>query len=206
MKKQMYYKFNLYLKGVFLVGFMAVTMYYSNYNVNNSLVDIQKAVNKEVNAGLPLEAFNVKLSQELDIEDRKYVSGVVNDSFAVIELKKGINNYKIDHMSYGTDLFEIKFFSKAKNNYIVAQCKSSEEKIAYIKFNIDDEDYRIDMKNEGDFFMGYCKSEEPIKNVGYILKDLKFFNNDDEDVTDKVELTKLEDSLSNLMSRKVVIK
>lgn len=207
MNKMTYNKYFLCLKGIALLVVILGIMYYSKYSIGDSLNHIENSINQEVNKGFLEDVHDVEIMHGVDVEDKKYVCGLIDDNFAIAELTKGKNNfYSIDKLSYGTSFLEINTYTKDNENYLIAQCINSEFEISYITINVNDETYRIDLQRNGQYYGGYCKIKDEIKDKYNEISDVRFFDDNDLDITEEIPLSKGTDEVTGLVSRQVVVK
>lgn len=165
---------------VVCIGFV---LYSEKYTVINDKKQLEDNIIRFINRP-SIVANNIDIKQELNLDNKKYVLFVINNSLGKAELTKGFNNkYKIETTEYGSVFYTDEINRTNKGKYFIILGKNYEDKIAYIKILLDAKEYKISIPKQ-EYFIVNCAV--PIETQQEFVggNSIKFYSNNDIDITE----------------------
>lgn len=131
-------------------------------------------------------ANSIDIKQELNIDNKKFVFFVINDTLGDAELTKGINNkYKIDTTGYGSGSFRDEIIKTNKGKYLILKGKNYDNKIAYVRVLLENKEYKITIPQQG-YYMVYCSVPSETERTFLDINSIKFYNKNDADISAEI--------------------
>lgn len=180
MKK--FLKVLLFLIVILSIGFV----YYSKvYKIKNDIEVVKNGLIKLMNRSTVIIK-DIDVKEELNIDNKKYVFFIINNKLGDAELTKGINNkYKINTVGYGSGSLRDEISKTNKGKYLILKGKNVDNKIAYIKLLLGDNEYKINIP-EKEYYMVYCSVPNETERTFLDINNVKFYNESDNDITDDI--------------------
>jgi hypothetical protein len=168
---------------IILTGYMVISEYAKTYSIPDDRQAITNKIQIATSKFKPVPS-NIDIKQIVDIENEKHVL-FVNDKFEGIGnaiLTKGLNGkFKMDGISWGSDIFEYHVNKIKDNKYLVAYGRNYDRKIEYIKVILDGKKYRMDIPNQ-DYFIVFCSVSENSKST-LSSSAINIYGKNDKDLT-----------------------
>ena len=127
----------------------------------------------------------IEIKQELNLDNKKYVLFVINNSLGRAEFTKGFNNkYEIDGAGYGGGSYYCaEVFKTNKGKYLIMTGVNYNMKIAYSKVLLEGNEYKISIPQQ-EYFIAY--SAVPIETISTHPDPqfTKLYDKNDTDITD----------------------
>lgn len=168
-----------------IVACIGFVLYSAKYTVINDKKQLEDNIIRFINRP-SVVANNIDIKQELNLDNKKYVLFVINNSLGEAELTKGFNNkYKIETTGYGSGFYRDEINKTNRGKYLIISGKNYENKIAYIKILLDDKEYKISIPKQ-EYFIVNCAV--PIETQQEFVggNSIKFYNNNDIDITEEM--------------------
>lgn len=169
---------------VLIILCLGLFFYSGTYTIRNDRKQISENILLFINIGT-VKSNSIDIKEELNIDNRRYVLFVINNSLGMAELIKGLNNrYKIESTRHGSGFFHHEIIKTNKGKYLILEGKNYNAKIAYIKALLDNKEYKIVIPKQ-EYFMVY--SEVPVETQSkYLdLNNIEFYDSKDIDITDE---------------------
>ena len=172
----------MFLIVILSIGFV----YYSKvYKIKNDIEVVKNGLIKLMNRSTVIIK-DIDVKEELNIDNKKYVFFIINNKLGDAELTKGINNkYKINTVGYGSGSLRDEISKTNKGKYLILKGKNVDNKIAYIKLLLDDNEYKINIP-EKEYYMVYCSVPNETERTFLDINNVKFYNESDNDITDDI--------------------
>lgn len=164
---------------------LGYVLYSAPYTIKDNKDDLSNSILNfnNINKRTPFKVINI--NQELDIDNKKYVLCSVDDSLSFTELSKGINNkYKIEYTEDGLTLCSCTVTQTNKAKYLLLRLSNINTEIKYAKILLDNTEYTIDFPKNS--YMTYCKLTSNTEATHLETENIRFFNDDDVEITDKI--------------------
>jgi hypothetical protein len=130
---------------------------------------------------------NIDIKEELNLDNKKYILYIIDNTLGNAELTKGFNNkYKIETIGSGSSyLFIPEIYKTNKGKYLILKGKNPDMKIVYAKVSVDNKEYRISIPKKT-YFLVYCAVPIKTEIIYPDANNLKLYNNDDVDITNEM--------------------
>lgn len=173
------FKFLLFVIVIVCIGFA----YYSKtYAIKNDKEVIKNRLIQFINRSTVI-ANNIDIKQELNIDNKKFVFFVINDTLGDSELTKGINNkYKINTTGYGGGPFRDEIIKTNRGKYLILKGKNFDNKISYVRVLLENKEYKINIPKQ-EYYMVYCSVPSETQMTFLDINRIKFYNKNDADIT-----------------------
>ena len=126
---------------------------------------------------------NIDIKHELNIDNKKFVFFVINDTLGDAELTKGINNkYRIDTTGYANGSFRDEIVKTNKGKYLVLNGKNYDNKISYVRVLLENKEYKITIPKQ-EYYMVYCSVPSETERTFLDINSIRFYNENDTDIT-----------------------
>ncbi|MCB2356917.1 hypothetical protein [Clostridium estertheticum] len=130
---------------------------------------------------------NIDIKEELNLDNKKYILYIIDNTLGNAELTKGLNNkYKIETTGSGSSYFFIpEIYKTNKGKYLILKGKNPDMKIVYAKVLVDNKEYRINIPKKT-YFLVYCAVPIKTQIVYPDANNLKLYNKNDVDITNEM--------------------
>ena len=130
---------------------------------------------------------NIDIKQELNLDNKKYILYIIDNTLGYAELTKGLNNkYKIETTGSGSSYFFIpEIYKTNKGKYLILKGKNPDMKIVYTKVTLENKEYKISIPKQA-YFMVYCAVPIKTQIVYPDTNNLKLYNKNDVDITNEI--------------------
>jgi hypothetical protein len=130
-------------------------------------------------------ANNIDIKQELNLDNKKYILFMTNNTLGDAELTKGLNSkYKIEAIGGGGASFRYKIYKTNKGKYLILKGKNPNTKITYTKVTLENKEYKISIPQQ-EYFIVYCTVPSETQSIYPKTKNIKFYDKNDIDITDE---------------------
>lgn len=173
----------LTLLGMLLVVCLVFISYSEKYTITEDKKELEDHILRFINR--PTVVYdNIKIEQELDLDNKKYVFFVINKSLGDAELTKGFNNkFKIESVGYNFSSLKVDINKTNSGKYLILRGKKYDNRIAYAKILFENNEYKIDIPQQ-EYFMAYCSVPSETQSVIVEFNKIKFYDVNDVDITE----------------------
>lgn len=173
------------LIGLLIVFCIVLCEYLSKYTIKNDKNQIEANIVNFINRPTVV-ANNIDIVQDLNLDNKKYILFKINDILGEAELTKGLNKkYKIENVGYGSACFKYEIFKTNKGKYLILKGKNFNNKIAYIKVQLDGKEYKIIIPKQ-EYFIAYCAVPDDTQRIYPESDKIKSYNVNDVDITNEM--------------------
>lgn len=152
------------------------------YTITSEKSQLENAILQRINRPT-IETKSIEIIQELNLDNKKYVIIEFDGNKGYAEFTEGRNNkYKIGEVRYGTSVFTSEIKETNKGKYIIIICKNQNHKAQFTKVQLDNKEYKIDI-SQGEYGIAYCKVPNRTHVLFIGIKDIKFYNKNNIDIT-----------------------
>ncbi len=171
------------LLGILLVVCLGYISYSEKYTITEDTKELEENILNFINR--PAVVYdNIKIEQELDLDNKKYVFFVINKSLGDAELTKGPNNkFKIESVGYNFSFLKVDINKTNKGKYLILRGKKYDNRIAYAKILFENNEYKIDIPQQ-EYFMVYCSVPSETQSIIVEFDKIKFYDVNDVDITE----------------------
>ncbi|MBZ9637702.1 hypothetical protein [Clostridium sp. FP1] len=130
----------------------------------------------------------IDIKQELNLDNKKYILFIFNNTCGEAELTKGLTNkYKIESIRYGSSstYFNDEIYKTNKGKYLIMTGENPDMKIIYARVTLDNKEYKISIPHQ-EYFISYCAIPIDTQLVYPSFNNTKLYNKNDADITDKI--------------------
>lgn len=168
---------------IILVVMSLLLLNYSNqFTISDDTYQLQENLKVFINRTSEITN-NVEIKQSVEINNKKYVLFIMNDSMGFAVLTKGFNNkYKIYSAEYGgSGLFKGYIYKTNKAKYLIIYGRNDNMKINYVKVYLENKEYKINVPKE-EYYLVYSKIPDEIKITFPDINNYKFYDTNDEKI------------------------
>lgn len=170
---------------VLIIVCIVFTSYLKNYTITDSKKELENSIMHFINRPTVITN-SIVIKQELNLDNKKYILFMINNTLGDAELTKGLNSkYKIKSTEHGSGYFKYEIYKTNKGKYLILKGKNYDMKIAYAKVLIDNKQYKITIPQQ-EYFIAYCSVPEETQCVYPGLNNIKLFNKNDTNITDEM--------------------
>ncbi len=168
-----------------IIACIVFISYSTTYRITDNKKQLENNILQFINR--PTVIYNnIDIKQELNLDNKKYILFVINNTLGGAELTKGLNNkYKIEFIRHGSSYFRHEINKTNKGKYLIIKGKNYDLKIAYAKALLDNKEYKISIPQQ-EYFMVYCPVPIETQRVNLAYNYIKLFNKNDVDITDEM--------------------
>lgn len=167
---------------VIVIVFIGFAYCSKTYAIKNDKEVIKNRLIQFINRPTVI-ANNIDINQELNIDNKKFVSFIINDTLGDAKLTKGINNkYKIDTAGYGGTSFRGEIIKTNKGKYLILKGKNYDNKISYVRVLLENKEYKINIPKQ-EYYMVYCSVPSETEMTSLDINSIKFYNENEADIT-----------------------
>lgn len=182
MKKKL---LNLILIAIILIILIVAISYSSSYNITNDVSIIENNIKRIINK----HNEDIEIKEELNLYNKKYILLTIDNYLGEAVLKRGVNGkLKIESVTYGTNFFKHNIYKTDNGKYMVLKGINPEMKIHYIRVVLDSKEYIIDIPQDNEYFIAYCKVPNNTLNEYIEIDKVTFFDKNYIDITSEVSL------------------
>ena len=166
-----------------IIAAIILVSYSKKYTITDNKEQLEDNIKQFINRP-DIVTDNIEIKQELNLDNKKYVLFMINNSLGMAEVTKGFNNkYKIDFTEYGGGYFRDRVIDTNKGKYLTLAGKNYNMKIAYSKVLFEGKEYKISIPQQ-EYFISY--SAVPIETISTFpaTQDIKLYDKDGTDITD----------------------
>lgn len=179
MKKKL---INLILIGIILIILVVAISYSSSYNISNDVSSTENNIKTLINK-------DIEIKRELNLYNKKYLLLKIDNYLGEAVLKKGVNDkFKIESVTYGTNFFRHNIYKTNNGKYIVLKGINPKMEIHYIRVVLDSKEYIIDIPQDNEYFIAYCKVPNNTLSEYIEIDKVTFFDKNHSDITREVSL------------------
>ena len=156
--------------------------YINRFTISDNTYQLQENITAFIDR--PLKATNyVDIKQSVEIDNKKYVLFIRNNSLGSAVLTKGFNNkYKIYSAEYGgSGLFRGYIYKTNKAKYLIIYGKNDKSKINYVKVLLEDKEYIINIPKQ-EYYIVYSKVPYESKITFPDINNYKFYDANDVEI------------------------
>lgn len=157
-----------------------LALYLNSYNIPDKIPQLEKSIKTFINT------FNstLEIKYQLDLDNKKYILFLNNDSLGYSELTKGFNNkYKIETVTCCNILLRGDVCKTNKGKYIVLKGKNTNNEISYIKLYLNNTEYLITIPSNQEYFISYLKVPNSTDDVYIDFNKINIFNKNNINIT-----------------------
>lgn len=168
--------------GVLGIAYMG---YAKKYSIEGDVKELEKEMIEFSNTNKTKPYNSLKIIEQLNIDNKKYVFFTVDDDLGFAALTKGINNkYKIEFGEFGKDLCYCHIVETNEGKYFILLVDNYNNEIEYSKVTIDDLEYTINLQGKG--YMSYINIPKNTERTHLETENIKLFNSNNEDITEEI--------------------
>lgn len=183
-----------------IIGILLVLLFHNGINTEYSISDNKSEITNSILNSINVRkkvADKVEIRQEIIIDNYKYVaftSNYYNKRFGLAIFLRDINKHYTDYKGWGysagTSYFIYNIEEINNNKYLILYGKNPDMKISYITVAIDElegihTEYKINLP-KNDYFLVSNKLVAKTKRESIVSAKIKFFSEDNRDITEKM--------------------
>ena len=174
---------------VLLLAVMAV-IYHFSFPIEADCSNLEECIKNFYNRGYSVEySPTIKIHDSVTLGKNKYILIEINEDLGHVVLVQSITGrYKIDRLGYGSGNFREGIIESEGKKYLLYGGRNTNLEIASIIFTLDGFTYGLDIPGETRFFV-YTEIDSRIEANHLDLDNLRIYNTQGEDITEKVDLS-----------------
>lgn len=177
---------------LFGVGILLITLiilsYHFSFPIEEDWSNLEEYIDYFANRGYDTEhPINIKLYDSVVLGRRHYILIEVNQKvLGEVVLIKGITGrYKVDYLTYeSSNNINRKLIENGGKKYLLIFGENPQLQISNITYTMDEKEYNLKIP-AAERFIFYIEVDENIKSIN--LENLRFYNAQGEDITEKIE-------------------
>ncbi|MGK0469371.1 hypothetical protein [Clostridium sp.] len=174
----------LSLLGIIIIVCIAFISYSRIYTITDNKRQLEDSITQFNNRPTVI-ANNIDIKQELNLDNKKYILFMTNNTLGDAELTKGLNSkYKIEVTGGGGAYFRYEIYKTNKGKYLILKGKNPNRKIAYTKITLENKEYTISIPQQ-EYFIAYCTVPNGTQLIYPETRNIKFYDMNDIDITDE---------------------
>ncbi len=174
---------------VLLLIVMAV-IYHLSFPIEADLANLEEYIKDFYNRGYSVEYSPViKIHDSVILGKRKYMLIEIDEDIGNVVLEQSITGrFKIERLGYGDSNFRDGIIESEGKKYLLYGGRNTSLEIASITFTLDGFTYGLDIPEKTRFFV-YTEIDRHIEENHLDLGNLRIYNSEGEDITEKVDLS-----------------